>query len=96
MAAHPEPYVFHAQVGDGDADHQYWGPPEYMTMKRPIYSLTTSTPGTEPIAEAAAALAAGHMIFKDVDPEYAARCLGHSIELFDFADKYRIGSIYRK
>ena len=25
MAAHPEPLVFHAQVGDGKKDHEYWG-----------------------------------------------------------------------
>ena len=40
MAAHPEPLVFHAQVGDGKKDHEYWGPPELMTMHRPVYSLT--------------------------------------------------------
>lgn len=32
-----------------------------MTMHRPVYSLTKSTPGTEPIAEAAAALGNGQI-----------------------------------
>ena len=45
MAAHPEPLVFHAQVGDGKKDHEYWGPPELMTMHRPVYSLTKTVPG---------------------------------------------------
>jgi endoglucanase len=39
MAAHPAPSVFHAQVGDGEADHEYWGPAEEMKMKRPVYTL---------------------------------------------------------
>ena len=89
MNAHPEPFVFHAQVGDGDLDHSYWGPPEFMSMKRPVYSLTITTSGTEPLAEAAAALAAGSIIFREADPEYSDKALGHALELFEFADKYR-------
>ena len=87
----------------------YPGPPELMTMHRPVYSLTKSTPGTEPIAEAAAALgnglisnrkrkldsrngpkiAAGSIIFKEIDEEYSNRALGHALELFEFGDKFR-------
>ena len=36
---------------------------------RPVYSLTVTTPGTEPVAEAAAALAAGSIIFREADEE---------------------------
>ena len=57
MNARPEPFVFHAQVGDGDL--------------------------------AAAALAAGSIIFREADPEYSDKALGHALELIGFADKYR-------
>ena len=50
---------------------------------------TKSVPGTEPVAEAAAALAAGAIIFREVDTDYADRALGHALELFEFADKFR-------
>lgn len=89
MAAHPSPNVFYAQVGDGDLDHSFWGPAEKMTMRRPVYKLTTQNPGTEPTAEAAAALAAGSIIFRQIDVEYSTALLGHALELFAFADRYR-------
>ena len=34
MAAHPEPNKIHMQVGDGHADHAFWGRPEEMTMSK--------------------------------------------------------------
>ena len=57
--------VFHDdQVGNGGADHAYWGRAEDMTMNRPAYKLTTSKPGSDLAAETAAAMAAGYMVFK--------------------------------
>ena len=53
------------QVGDGHADHAFWGRPEEMTMHRPSYKLTQWAPGSEVTAETAAALAAGFLVFKD-------------------------------
>lgn len=90
MAAHPSPTVFHVQVGDGKADHEYWGSPENMSMKRPVYTLNTKLPGSEPAAEAAAALAAGSIIFQLIEKDdYANKLLGHALELWAFADRYR-------
>lgn len=57
------PYI---QVGDGNVDHSYWGPPEAMTAPRPSYNITAEAPGTEPVAEAAAALASGYLVFRDL------------------------------
>ena len=38
---HPEyPNVFFGQIGHGTTDHNYWGRPEEMEMKRPAYILT--------------------------------------------------------
>ena len=61
VKANPDPDTFYCQVGDGGADHGYWGPPENMGMWRP----SIKTNGAEPPAEASAALAAGYLVFKE-------------------------------
>ena len=45
IKAHVAPNKFYGQVGDGNADHSYWGRPEQMTMARPAYYISTSSPG---------------------------------------------------
>ena len=64
--------MFHnIQVGNGGADHAYWGRAEDMTMDRPAYKLTTSKPGSDLAAETAAAMAAGYMVFRNEGRFYA-------------------------
>lgn len=89
MKAHPSDNVLYGQVGTGGPDHAYWGPPETMIMARPAYKMDTTKPGTEVAGEAAAALAAAHLLFKNEDPAYAQRLLQHARTLFAFADTYR-------
>jgi len=45
LKAHTATNEFYGQVGEGDADHAYWGRPEDMTMPRPSYKIDTSRPG---------------------------------------------------
>jgi hypothetical protein len=45
LKAHTAQNEFYGQVGQGDADHAYWGRPEDMTMARPAYKIDTSRPG---------------------------------------------------
>jgi hypothetical protein len=89
MKAHPEPEVFYGQIGRGDLDHAYWGPPETMQMPRPAYKIDADHPGSDLAGEASAALAAGSILFRESDPAYAARCLAHARQLFGFADRRR-------
>jgi len=89
IKAHPSDRVFYAQVGQGSLDHSYWGPPETMTMARPAYRIDATKPGSEVAGEAAAALAAAHILFKNEDPAYAETLLDHARRLFDFADQNR-------
>lgn len=86
MKCHTAPNEFYYQVGDGSADHAWWGPAEVMPMPRPSYKVTLKLPGSTVVGEAAAALAATAITFQPVDPAYAERCLKHARELFDFAD----------
>lgn len=96
IKCHPEPDVYYYQVGDGDADHMWWGPAEviHMRMKRPSYKVDISSPGSTVSAETAAALAAAAIVFKDTDPQYSNLCLKHAKELFNFADKTRSDAGY--
>ncbi|XP_049784317.1 endoglucanase E-4-like [Schistocerca cancellata] len=89
IKAHISDNELYVQVGDGTADHNYWGRPEDMTMDRPSYKITTSAPGSDVAAETAAAFAAASLVFKGVDDNYANTLLSHAKALFDFADNYR-------
>jgi len=89
MKCHVSTNNFYGQVGDANVDHEIWGRPEDMTMDRPAYKLTTTAPGSDLAGETAAALAAGHLLFKDSDNTFATRLLDHARRLYDFAYNYK-------
>ncbi|KAL0312542.1 UNVERIFIED_CONTAM: Endoglucanase [Sesamum radiatum] len=89
LQAHKSSTTLYTQVGDADGDHGCWERPEDMDTARTLYKITATSPGTEVAAEAAAALAAASIIFKEADSNYSAQLLRHSESLFEFADKYR-------
>jgi len=89
ISAHPAPNVLYGHVGDVQADHNFWGPPEMIALKgipRPAYKITSSCPGTDLAAETAAAMAASSIAFREADPAYADTLLTHAKQLFTFAD----------
>ncbi|KAI9555833.1 endoglucase-1 [Daphnia sinensis] len=89
IKAHVAPNKLYGQVGDGYADHSYWGRPEDMTMARPASSISTSSPGSDLAGETAAALAVTSMVFAQVNATYAASCLSHAKDLYTFAKQYQ-------
>ncbi|WP_390619808.1 glycoside hydrolase family 9 protein [Cellulomonas timonensis] len=89
IKAHPSPNVLYVQVGDGEADHKWWGPAEVMPMARPSYKVDASCPGTDVAGETAASLATASILFKTDDPAYSAKLLTHAKQLYTFADTYR-------
>ncbi|MDP4181083.1 MAG: glycoside hydrolase family 9 protein [Bacillota bacterium] len=86
IKCHTAPNEYYFQVGDGNADHKWWGPCEVLPMARPSYKVDLTNPGSTVAGEAAAALAATSAIFQDSNPQYAATCLKHSKELLNFAE----------
>ncbi|KAI9594295.1 Six-hairpin glycosidase-like protein [Syncephalis fuscata] len=90
IKCHIKPNEFVIQVGDPKVDHTYWGSPEDMpaSLPRPIYVASPKYPGTEPTAEAAAALAAATIAFSDKDPAYSALLIRHSKQLYHLASHY--------
>ncbi|NLL73378.1 MAG: glycoside hydrolase [Clostridiales bacterium] len=90
MKCFPNKTTFYYQVGDGDVDHQYWGPPELQTYDRPTYYVATpSNPGSDVAGSAAATLALMYINYKDRDLEYAEKCLTYAKDLYDFGMTYR-------
>lgn len=88
IKAHPQPQVLYGQVGNGNADHQWWGPAEVMPMARPAYKIDANCPGSDLAGESAAALAAASMVFAD-DAAYKNTLLTHAKQLYTFADQRR-------
>jgi len=88
-AWNPGRQEFVAQVGDGNADHAFWGRPEDMTMGRPCKYINSGTPGSDITGETAAVLAAGSIAFKDKDSGYSNRLLEAAKSLYSFAKAHR-------
>jgi endoglucanase len=80
LACHKSKDVFYYGFGDGNADHGYWGAPEDQTGDRPARK---APPGSDVLAEGAAALAIASLIFDD--DAYSKKCLDAAKELYDLA-----------
>jgi len=80
---------FVAQVGDGNADHAYWGRPEDMHMARPCKYINSGTPGSDITGESVAAMAAGSIAFRDKDAGYADQLLNKAKSLYSFSKQHR-------
>nr|QIN90904.1 endoglucanase [uncultured bacterium] len=89
IKAHPSPNVLYGQVGNGNADHAWWGPAEVMPMNRPAYKIDSSCGGSDLAGETAAAMAASSIVFRPTDPDYADKLLTHAKQLYTFADTVR-------
>ncbi|ESO83674.1 hypothetical protein LOTGIDRAFT_197134 [Lottia gigantea] len=85
----PHSQTYYAQVGNGNADHSFWGRPEDMTMARPAYKVTASKPGSDVAGGTAAALAAGSIAFKSKDHGYSSKLLNSAKSLYQFAKNHK-------
>ncbi|CAN6204384.1 unnamed protein product [Urochloa humidicola] len=89
VKAHTEPFVYWAEVGDGDTDHYCWQRPEDMTTSRQAYRIDADNPGSDLAGETAAALAAASIVFRRSNPHYSHLLLHHAQQLFEFGDRYQ-------
>jgi PKD repeat protein len=83
IRSHVSANTFYYNVGDGNADHGYWGPPENQTGSRPLIAASPSTPASDVCGEAAAALALMYLNYQNVDANYANQCLTHAIQIYN-------------
>ncbi|MBL8212407.1 MAG: glycoside hydrolase family 9 protein [Bryobacterales bacterium] len=90
LKASQTPNTLWGQVGNGGADHAWWGAPEVMPMARPSYSVSAACPGSDLAGETAAALAAASLVFRaNGDTAYADQLLARARTVYQFADTYR-------
>ena len=84
--------AFCYMVGEGGEDHRYWESPELQTTKklpRPADFATAENPASDQCAAASAGLALMCLNYKDIDKEYADKCLDTAKALYEFARKYK-------
>lgn len=96
IKCHPEANVYYYQVGDGGADHSFWGSAEVVEahMTRPSYKVDMNNGGSTVAAETAASLASAAVVFKDSDSAYSKECIKHAKELFNYAETVKSDSGY--
>ncbi|KAH3741115.1 endoglucanase E-4-like [Dreissena polymorpha] len=87
----PDQQTLYVQVGDGYADHGFWGRPENMNMGRPAYKVNTGCHGADVAGNTVAAMASGYLIFKDIcgDAAFADSLLAAAKSLYTFAKNNR-------
>jgi hypothetical protein len=85
LKSHPNATTFYYQVGDGNADHGFWGSPELQTGSRPLIVATPSSPAVDILGQHAAALALMSLNYRSTDAAYANQCLNAARELFNMA-----------
>jgi hypothetical protein len=87
IKCHPNANTFYYQIGEGNADHAYWGPPELQPLGRQTYAAATpSTPASEMCGEAAAALAL--MSINSSDTTYKSKCLTTAKSIYTLGKNY--------
>ncbi len=84
------------QVGNGNADHGFWGPPQDLTMPRPTSICNATQGGCAAVSGSmAAALASGYMLFRQSDSAFANGLLLKAKEIYAFAKAYPSDNAYR-
>jgi len=83
LKSHTNSSTFYYQLGEGDSDHTYWGPPEEQSTTRPTqYVANSSNPASDVLGETSAALTLMYLNYKSVDLAYADKCLKAAKELY--------------
>ncbi|KAJ3675318.1 hypothetical protein LUZ60_004360 [Juncus effusus] len=88
-AATQTPGKLYVGVGEPNSDHKCWERPEDMDTPRPVFSVSSTNPGSDVAGETAAALAAAAMVFASQNRTYARQLLKVAKSVLDFAVKYQ-------
>ncbi len=86
--SNPSDDIIYYQVGNVTADHNFWGPPEDMTMSRPTYSCDSSRKCSEVAGEMAAAFASGAIALAP-DMHYAATLVEMAKKVYLYGKTYQ-------
>lgn len=97
IKAHPNDNTLYVQVGLDEVDNNYWGPDTFIPLPRTSFKVTNTSPGTDVMADAAAAFASCSMLYRDKlkDTTYAATLQTHATSLFQVAETARPQQVYQ-
>lgn len=91
LKCHYAPDKFAYQVGDGNIDHDYWASPEKQSDEQGgrsyIKVADSSSPASDILGEVTAALSIMYLNYKDIDSNYANKCLENAKELFEMGKR---------
>jgi endoglucanase len=83
LKCHSDRNTLYYEVGEGNADHGYWGPPENQTGSRPVKKANLSSTGSDVCGLATAALVLMYFNYQSTDSSYASRCLTAAEEIYN-------------
>ncbi|KAG9061536.1 hypothetical protein KI688_007114 [Linnemannia hyalina] len=88
IKAHPNNNTLYVQVGVSEVDNSYWGPDTGIPTPRPSFFVSNLKPGTDVMADAAAAFASCSVLYREKfkDMEYAGVLQSHAEALFSVAE----------
>ncbi|KAG0319935.1 hypothetical protein BGZ97_001128 [Linnemannia gamsii] len=97
IKAHPDDNTLYVQVGLDEVDNNYWGPDTGIPLPRTSFKVTNTSPGTDVMADAAAAFASCSMLYRDKlkDTTYATTLQTHATSLFQVAETARPQQVYQ-
>ncbi|KAF9362150.1 hypothetical protein BGX26_000038 [Mortierella sp. AD094] len=96
IKAHPDNHTLFAQVGISSVDNNYWGPDTNVPLPRPSYQVNITNPGTDAMADAAAAFASCAVLYRDKlnDTAYYNTLQSHATSLFNLAETATPQQVY--
>jgi endoglucanase len=75
---------FYYQVGEGQEDHTYWGPPEDQAVSRQTYAWADSShPASCVLGNTAGGLAIAYLNFQSSDSSFANQCLTAARDMYN-------------
>ncbi|KAF9102932.1 hypothetical protein BGX27_010807 [Mortierella sp. AM989] len=97
IKAHPNNDTLYVQVGLAEIDNNYWGPDTSIPRPRPSFQVNRNNPGTDVIADAAAAFASCAILYRDKlnDTTYYNTLNTHATSLFNLAETATPQQVYQ-
>ncbi|KAG0259225.1 hypothetical protein BG011_002780 [Mortierella polycephala] len=97
IKAHPNNNTLFVQVGVSEVDNNYWGPDTHIPLPRNSFQVNNTHPGTDVMADAAAAFASCSMLYRDKlnDTAYANILQTHAESLFRLAETATPQQVYQ-
>ncbi|KAF9212176.1 hypothetical protein BGZ59_007140 [Podila verticillata] len=97
IKAHPNNNTLYVQIGIDEVDNTYWGPDTGIPTPRPSFFVSNTKPGTDVMADAAAAFAACSALYRDKlhDTTYATTLATHATDLFRLAETALPHQVYQ-